>query len=50
MSNQRKGVCARMYRYKFEPTASACPIFERKEDADSDSLEQCQFCTHYERV
>lgn len=48
MSNQRKGVCVRMYRYKFEPTVSACPIFERKEDTDS--LEQCQFRKHYERT
>ncbi len=42
------GVCTRMYRYRFEPTASACLIFERKEDVDADSPKQCQFCKSYE--
>lgn len=37
-----------MYRYRFEPTASACILFELKEDADADSLKQCQFCKGYE--
>jgi hypothetical protein len=48
-SYKKGGVCVRMYRYQFKPTASACPIYERKEDADEESLEQCQFCKHYEQ-
>ena len=42
------GVRIRMYRYRFEPTVSAYPLFERKEDVDADSPKQCQFCKNYE--
>ncbi|MCK5403059.1 hypothetical protein KAI60_02990 [Candidatus Bathyarchaeota archaeon] len=45
---KKTGVCIQMYRYRFEPTASACPLFERKEDIDDDSPKQCQFCKSYE--
>lgn len=45
---KKVGICIRMYNYKFEPTASACPLFELKEDIDVDSPKQCQFCNGYE--
>ncbi len=44
----KKGVCERLYNYRFKPTATACPLFERKEEGGV-GPEQCQFCKFFDK-